>query len=103
MKEKVSECGNWTVAESSGPMDVRDLDVYQKLCELHLAIWEATRKWPREERFELTSQILRSSNSAPAQLAEKNCDRHIRNHQWIWHPRPSARLRAHAGQRCIYG
>ena len=34
---------------------------------------------PQEEKFELGSQARRSSNSAPAQLAEKNDDRHIRN------------------------
>jgi four helix bundle protein len=35
--------------------------------------------WPQEEKYELGSQVRRSSNSAPAQLAEKNDDRHIRN------------------------
>jgi four helix bundle protein len=35
--------------------------------------------WPGDERFELTSQIRRSSNSAPANLAEKHSDRHIKN------------------------
>jgi four helix bundle protein len=32
-----------------------------------------------EEKYELGSQARQSSNSAPAQLAEKNDDRHIRN------------------------
>jgi four helix bundle protein len=32
-----------------------------------------------EERYELGSQVRRSSNSAPAQLAEKHSDRHIKN------------------------
>jgi four helix bundle protein len=35
--------------------------------------------WPQDEKYELGSQVRRSSNSAPAQLAEKNDDRHIRN------------------------
>ncbi|CAN5385738.1 hypothetical protein BH10PLA1_BH10PLA1_12850 [soil metagenome] len=60
-------------------MRVEDLVVYQRLCQLHIEICSLTRRWPREERFELTSQVNRSSNSAPAQLAEKNCDRHPRN------------------------
>jgi four helix bundle protein len=60
-------------------MRVEDLQVYQKLCQLHLEIDELTKDWPREERFELTSQIRRSSNSAPANLAEKHSDRHVRN------------------------
>ncbi|MBA3484411.1 MAG: four helix bundle protein [Pirellulales bacterium] len=33
----------------------------------------------REKRYELGSQARRSSNSAPAQLAEKHSDRHLRN------------------------
>lgn len=62
-----------------GFMRVEDLVVYQKLCQLHIEVSALTRKWPREERFELTSQVNRSSNSAPAQLAEKHSDRHVRN------------------------
>lgn len=58
---------------------VEDLDVYNKLCQLHIEICNLSHKWPRDERFELGSQIRRSSNSSPAQLAEKNDDRHIRN------------------------
>ena len=38
-----------------------------------------TNTWPPEEKYELGSQVRRSSNSSPAQLAEKNDDRHIRN------------------------
>jgi len=58
---------------------VEDLSVYQKLCDLHIEICQMTTKWPAEERFELASQIRRSSNSAPANLAEKHNDRHVRN------------------------
>jgi four helix bundle protein len=53
--------------------------VYNLLCDLHIEIWEETKRWPQSERFELTSQVLRSSNSSPAQLAEKNEDRHVKN------------------------
>jgi four helix bundle protein len=60
-------------------MDVEDLDVYKKLCRLHIDVSDLTHKWPHEEKYELGSQARRSSNSAPAQLAEKNDDRHIRN------------------------
>ena len=58
---------------------VEDLVVYQKLCQLHIELSSLVRQWPREERFELTAQLLRSSNSSPAQLAEKHSDRHVRN------------------------
>lgn len=60
-------------------LDVEDLQVYQKLCQLHLEICDLSPAWPAEERYELGSQIRRSSNSSPAQLAEKHDDRHVRN------------------------
>lgn len=60
-------------------MRVEDLLVYQKLCELHIEICDLSNAWPSQERFELGSQIRRSSNSAPAQLAEKHSDRHVKN------------------------
>jgi four helix bundle protein len=60
-------------------MDVEDLEVYRRLCQLHIEICDCSHKWPKEEKYELGSQVRRSSNSAPAQLAEKHDDRHIRN------------------------
>jgi four helix bundle protein len=58
---------------------VEDLEVYRLLCQLHIDVCDLTHKWPLEEKYELGSQARRSSNSAPAQLAEKNDDRHTRN------------------------
>ena len=60
-------------------MDVEDLEVYQKLCKLHIEVCDLSHEWPAEEKYELGSQVRRSSNSAPAQLAEKHSDRHIKN------------------------
>ena len=60
-------------------MDVEDLEVYKKLCQLHIEVCDLTHTWPQEEKYELGRQVRRSSNSSPAQLAEKNDDRHIRN------------------------
>ena len=60
-------------------MRVEDLLVYQRLCQLHIGVCAVSDSWPREERFELTSQLRRASNSSPAQLAEKHSDRHVRN------------------------
>jgi four helix bundle protein len=60
-------------------LDVEDLDVYMRLCQLHIDVCEISHRWPSEEKFELGSQARRSSNSSPAQLAEKNDDRHVRN------------------------
>ena len=62
----------------SNYMDVEDLEVYKKLCRLHIDVCDLTHKWPQEDKYELGSQARRSSNSAPAQLAEKNDDRHMR-------------------------
>ncbi len=60
-------------------LEVEDLEVYKKLCRMHIEVCDLTHEWPQEEKYELGSQARRSSNSAPAQLAEKNDDRHIRN------------------------
>ena len=62
-----------------GFMRVEDLEVYQKLCGLHIEVCKLTYGWPPEERYELGGQVRRSSNSAPAQLAEKHSDRHVRH------------------------
>jgi four helix bundle protein len=63
----------------SGYLRVEELSVYQKLCDLHIDVSALSLQWPPEERYELGSQIRRSSNSSPAQLAEKHDDRHLRN------------------------
>lgn len=54
-----------------------DLDVYQNLCELHLEVSEHTFKFPKFALYELGSQIRRSSNSAPANIAEGCNNKHI--------------------------
>ena len=58
---------------------IEDLDVYNRLCDLHIEVCDISHQWPAEERYELGTQVRRSSNSAPANLAEKHSDRHIRN------------------------
>ncbi len=67
------------VTKDKNFLEVEDLEVYKKLCRLHIEVCDLTQTWPKEEKYELGSQVRRSSNSAPAQLAEKNDDRHIRN------------------------
>ena len=54
-----------------------DLGVYQKLCALYLEVSEASLKFPNFELRELGSQIRRSSNSAPSNIAEGWNNRHI--------------------------
>ncbi len=54
-----------------------DLEVYQKLCELHIEVNELTFTFPKFELYELGSQLRRSSNSAPANIAEGWNNKHI--------------------------
>ncbi len=54
-----------------------DLDVYQKLVELHLEVHNLTLTFPQFEMYELGSQLRRSSNSIPANLAEGWNNKHI--------------------------
>jgi len=54
-----------------------DLEVYQKFFDLHLEISEISLFFPKHELYELGSQIRRSSNSIPANLAEGWNNKHI--------------------------
>jgi four helix bundle protein len=54
----------------------RDLAVYQKLKTLHLDVHAESLKFPKFELYELGSQVRRSSNSAPAIVAEGWGSRH---------------------------
>ncbi len=48
----------------------KDLKVWQKSYELCLKIYRITAKFPKEERYGLTSQIRRSAVSIPSIIAE---------------------------------
>jgi four helix bundle protein len=54
----------------------RDLEVYKKLFKLHFEVHDISLTFPRFELYELGSQVRRSSNSAPANLAEGWNNRH---------------------------
>jgi len=54
-----------------------DLEVYQKLIKLHLEVHALTLAFPDFEKYELGSQLRKSSNSAPANLAEGWNNKHI--------------------------
>ena len=54
-----------------------DLLVYQKLIKLHLEVNEITLSFPKFEMYELGSQLRRSSNSIPANLAEGWNNTHV--------------------------
>lgn len=63
-----------TFAEKSKTMaqfkGYRSLIAYQKSFAMGLAIFQLTKKFPKEEQFGLTSQIRRSSRSVAANLVE---------------------------------
>jgi four helix bundle protein len=48
----------------------RDLEVYQLAMESAMGIFEASKKFPAEEKYSLTDQIRRSSRSVCANIAE---------------------------------
>jgi four helix bundle protein len=48
----------------------RDLKVYQSAFDLAMQIFEASKSFPSDERYALTSQIRRSSRSVAANIAE---------------------------------
>ena len=53
----------------------RNLIAWQKTMDLAVAIYEVTRKFPREEIYALTSQLRRAAISAPSNIAEGAADR----------------------------
>lgn len=60
----------WDRSMGSEIKSYRDLEVWQRAFELSLAVYDATRQMPADERFGLTSQIRRSAVSVPSNIAE---------------------------------
>lgn len=59
----------------------RGLQVWEKSHQLTLAVYSATRNFPKEELYSLTSQLRRASSSIPANIAEgcgRNGDNELR-------------------------
>lgn len=50
--------------------DFRKLEVYGISYKLAMDIYKITRSFPKEEIYSLTSQIIRSSRSIPANISE---------------------------------
>ncbi|MFC3206309.1 MAG: four helix bundle protein [Mesorhizobium sp.] len=48
----------------------QDLIVWQQAVEMAVEIYTATRLWPKEELYGLTSQVRRAATSIPANIAE---------------------------------
>jgi four helix bundle protein len=53
-----------------GMRDFRRLQVWQRAHALALAVYRATKSFPREEMYGLTSQVRRAATSIPTNIAE---------------------------------
>jgi len=56
------------MAENTG--SYKDLLVWQQSMDLAVAVYGATKSWPKEELYGLTSQVRRAASSVPANIAE---------------------------------
>ena len=54
----------------------KDLIVWQKSFKLVKSVYNLTRKFPREERYGITSQVCRAAISIPSNIAEGYCRKH---------------------------
>ena len=50
--------------------DFRDLEVWQQCKEIRREIWQLTQTFPKEEKFRLSDQMIKSSRSATDCIAE---------------------------------
>ena len=50
--------------------DFRDLDVWQQCKEIRKEIWDLCKNFPAEEKYRLSDQMIRSSRSSTACIAE---------------------------------
>ena len=50
--------------------DFRDLNVWKACRDLRIMIWKLCKKFPSEEKFRLTDQMVRASRSSTANIAE---------------------------------
>lgn len=60
--------------------DYRELRVYQVAFEAAVALFEASKAWPKEERYALTDQARRSSRAVCANVAEAWAKRRYPRH-----------------------
>jgi four helix bundle protein len=59
------------VADGTGPVRTyRDLIVWRKAYDLSLAVYRATRDFPKDEIYGLRSQLRRAAVSIPSNIAE---------------------------------
>lgn len=64
----------------ANPGSFRDLTVYKKAFEFAMRIFEITKYFPSEEKYELTDQIRRSSRAICRAIGEGYRKRHYPRH-----------------------
>ncbi len=50
--------------------DFRDLEVWQRCKDIRKKIWDISKRFPKEEKYRLSDQMIRSSRSSTASIAE---------------------------------
>ena len=68
-------------AERPKIRNFRDLLIWQRSMDLADAVYSATRHFPKEERYGLTSQMRRAAVSVPSNIAEGFNRRHNREYK----------------------
>jgi len=61
-------------------LSFEELRVYQAALELQQVVFQASKNWPREEKFSLIDQVRRSSRSIGANIAESWAKRNYPSH-----------------------
>jgi four helix bundle protein len=49
--------------------DFRDLQIWQECSEIRRDVWALCKKFPKEELYRLTDQMIKASRSSPANIA----------------------------------
>ena len=81
-RDKMQEARNKTTykkGEQTVIKSYKDLSVYQLSYSLAMEVFWLTKKFPKEERYSLTDQLLRASRSATANIVEGWAKRHYEN------------------------
>ena len=76
-----SECRKGNTMSAAG-RSFRDLTAWSIAMEITLATYEAARRLPASERFELSSQIRRAAVSIPSNVAEGHASGQTRRFTW---------------------
>jgi four helix bundle protein len=60
------------------PITYKDLDTWKQAMDLAEQCYRLSKRFPRDERFGLTSQLRRAAVSIPSNVAEGHCRRKTR-------------------------